>query len=70
MADALSCNLSVTFEEILSLCLAHGRRKFYEIYDYFPGECRIVIDVLALVYNNDAIAKKEGIDLATIKRTE
>ncbi len=64
MADAASCNLSVAFEEILSLCLAHGRRKFYEIYDYFPGECRIVIDVLALVYNNDAIAKKEGMAAA------
>lgn len=59
MADALSSNLSVEFINILCLCLAHGRRKFYEIYDYFPGECRIVIDALALIYHYDAIAKQE-----------
>lgn len=59
MADALSSNLSVEFISILCKCLAHGRRKFYEIYDYFPGECRIVIDALAIVYHYDAITKKE-----------
>ncbi len=59
MADALSSNLSVEFITILCLCLAHGRRKFYEIYDYFPGECRVVIDVFALIYHYDAITKRE-----------
>lgn len=59
MADALQSNFPKTFEEILCLCLAHGRRKFYEIFDYFPGECRIVIDVLALVYHYDELTKKE-----------
>ena len=59
MADALSSNLSVEFITILCLCLAHGRRKFYEIYDYFPGECRVVIDAFALIYHYDAIAKRE-----------
>jgi len=58
MCDALSSNLTVAFKEILCHCLAHGRRKFYEIYDYFPGECRVVIDALALVYHNDAVAKE------------
>ena len=59
MADALSCNLSVEFISILCKCLAHGRRKFYEIYAYFPGECGIVIDCLAMVYHYDAITKQE-----------
>jgi transposase len=59
MADALSCNLSVEFISILCKCLAHGRRKFYEIYDYFPGECRVMIDGLAIIYHYDAITKKE-----------
>ncbi len=59
MADALSSNLSVEFISILCKCLAHGRRKFYEIYDYFPGECRVVIDALAIVYHYDAITKQE-----------
>lgn len=59
MADALSCNLSVEFINILCKCLAHARRKFYEIYDYFPGECRIIIDGLSIVYHYDAITKQE-----------
>jgi hypothetical protein len=42
--------------------LTHGRRKFYEIYDYFPRECGCVIDALALVYKYDAISKKEKMD--------
>ncbi len=59
MADALSSNLSVEFVEILCKCLAHARRKFYEIYDYFPGECRVVIDAFALIYHYDAKTKQE-----------
>lgn len=62
MADALSANSSVEFISILCKCLAHGRRKFYEIYDYFPGDCRVMIDGLAIVYHYDAIAKKEKMD--------
>jgi len=60
MCDALSSNLSAEFEEILCLCILHGRRNFYEIYDYFPGECRCVIDALAIVYQNDGVARKES----------
>ena len=62
MADALSMNttqLSVEFVSILCKCLLHGRRKFYEIYDYFPGECRIIIDGLAIIYHYDSITKEE-----------
>jgi len=66
MADALTSNLKVTFsagfEEVLSHCLAHARRKFYEIYEYFPGFCRRVIDDLAQVYENDAAAKEQLMD--------
>ena len=60
MADALSVTFAVEFEEILSLCLAHARRKFYEIFDYFPGACRIVIDTLAQVYHHDAVTKRDN----------
>lgn len=59
MADALSVNFTVAFKNTLSLCLTHGRRKFYEIYDYFPNECRIVIDTLAQIYHHDAITKQD-----------
>lgn len=64
MADALTSNLKVSisteFREILSHCLAHARRKFYEIYEYFPGFCGKVIDDLAHIYTHDAIAKEKG----------
>jgi hypothetical protein len=62
MCDALNVNLKLKFLEILCLCLAHGRRKFYEIYEYFPGECGCVIDALALVYKYDAISRKEKME--------
>lgn len=65
MADALSANSSVEFISILCKCLAHGRRKFYEIYDYFPGDCRVMIDGLAIVYHYDDVTKKEEMDPAT-----
>lgn len=65
MADALSANTSnmpVEFISILCKCLLHGRRKFYEVYDCFPGECRVVIDGLAIIYHYDAITKQEKMD--------
>lgn len=62
MCDALSSNLRIKFLEILCLCLTHGRRKFYEIYDYFPEECGCVIDALALVYKYDAISRKKNMN--------
>lgn len=58
MADALSSNMSKEFVETLCKCLAHGRRKFVEIYDFFPESCHFVIDILAHVYHNDAITKE------------
>ena len=61
MSDALSLNLNPEFEDLVvrALCVDHARRKFYEIYDYFPGECKLVIDTLALVYHNDGLTKEE-----------
>lgn len=59
MCDALSSNLQIKFLEILCICLTHGRRKFYEIHEYFPEECGCVIDALALVYKYEGIAKKK-----------
>jgi transposase len=50
MSDALSVNtLTEEGAIIRSPCLAHGRRKFTEIEDVFPAECREVIDDLNTV---------------------
>lgn len=54
MADGLSRNVPGEFETLLANCLAHGRRKFVDIYDDFPAECHHVLDQLAHVYKNEA----------------
>jgi hypothetical protein len=42
-------------------CLTHGRRKFVDIIEHFPQECRYVIEVLAQVYAHDAHCRDEGL---------
>lgn len=61
MCDGLSRNLPKAFEVILSNCLAHGRRKFVEQAARFPAECRHVLERLAEVYHNDALAAERGL---------
>ena len=58
MCDALSRNLPGELQTILAHCLAHGRRRFVEVADRFPEECRHVLESLAVVYRNDAIARE------------
>jgi len=57
MADGLSRNVPGEFETLLANCLAHGRRKFVDVFEAFPTECHHVLDVLALVYKNDTDAR-------------
>lgn len=60
MCDALSRNVPEEFEVLLGNCLAHGRRKFVDVFANFPEECRYVLETLRDVYKNDAIAKEQG----------
>ncbi len=53
MSDGLSRNVPGEFETLLANCLAHGRRKFVDVFEAFPTECHHVLDVLAQVYKND-----------------
>jgi transposase len=57
MCDALSRNLPGELKTIVANCLAHGRRQFVDEADRFPEECRHVLEMLAVVYHNDAIAR-------------
>lgn len=59
MCDGLSRNLPAQLKTVLANCLAHGRRKFVEIVDNFPAECRHVIEVLGEVYKHDAISREQ-----------
>jgi transposase len=57
MCDALTRNLPGELKTIVANCLAHGRRQFVDVVDRFPEECRHVLEMLAVVYHNDAIAQ-------------
>jgi transposase len=58
MCDALSRNLPGELRTIVAHCLAHARRQFVEVYDRFPEPCRHLLEALAVVYRNDAIARE------------
>ena len=61
MCDALSRNLPAELETIVAHCLAHGRRQFVEVAEHFPQKCRHVLEALAVIYRNDAIARKRNL---------
>ena len=54
MSDGLSRNLPGSFETLVAHCLAHGRRKFVDVYDAFEPQCHHVLEVLARVYQIDS----------------
>jgi transposase len=58
MCDALSRNLPGELQTILAHCLAHARRQFVEVYQRFPEQCRHLLEALAVVYRNDAVARE------------
>jgi len=64
MCDALSRNLPGQLKTIVANCLAHGRRQFVEVAEHFPEECRHVLEALAVIYRNDAIARKRDLSPA------
>ena len=68
MCDALSRNLPGELETIVANCLAHGRRQFVDVAEHFPEPCRHVLESLAVIYRNDAIARKR--DLSPAARLE
>ncbi|HEX4129870.1 MAG TPA: transposase [Pirellulales bacterium] len=58
MCDALSRNLPGELETIVAHCLAHARRQFVDVYDRFPEPCGYLLESLAEVYRNDALARQ------------
>ena len=62
MCDGLSANFAPDFAVLLANCLCHGRRKFYELTDAFPIECRFLLESLAAVYHNDSLTKEMSAD--------
>ena len=62
MCDGLRRNIPKDFKTILANCIAHGRRKFVEVNESFPKECKYVLKTLKKVYENDAYTKEKGMD--------
>ena len=58
MADMLSHNTAGDFTTILAGCMAHSRRRYVDVVEDFPAECRHVLETLSAVYKNDALAKE------------
>lgn len=54
MSDGLSRNLPGSFQTLVAHCLAHGRRKFVDLYAAFEPECHYILEVLAQVYQHDS----------------
>lgn len=44
---------------VICFCLVHGRRKFYELYDFFPKEVDFVLEQIAKVYQHEAYCQKQ-----------
>jgi hypothetical protein len=64
MCDALTRNLPGELATIVAHCLAHGRRRFVEVADRFPEECRHVLESLSVIYRNDAVARERNLSPA------
>ncbi len=60
MCDALARNLPKDFKVLLANCMTHARRRFVDVSELFPEECRFVIEILKDVYKNDAVTKQRG----------
>jgi transposase len=61
MCDGLSSNQLKRAQTHPANCNAHSRRKFAEVVDAFPEECRFVLETLKDVYKNDAQTKQLGL---------
>jgi hypothetical protein len=60
MSDALERNLPEPLKTIWGNCLVHARRGFIRVNESFPDEVRHVVEELALVYENEAYTKVQG----------
>jgi hypothetical protein len=62
MTDALASNTSHSVPIQSVFCLAHGRRRFHEIREFFPEVCQRVIEDIGRVYHVDSMAKAQNLD--------
>jgi transposase len=54
VSDALAANTSVEKKVIRAYCLAHARRKVFELKEDYPAECAVVLAAVGKVYGYEA----------------
>jgi len=59
MCDALPSNTAGEFATIVAGCTSHARRRYVDVAEAFPAECRYVLETLRDVYKNDAAAREQ-----------
>jgi transposase len=57
MCDALNANTAGDLDTIVAHCMVHARRKFVEVAEDFPEECRFLLECLKEVYAFEAATK-------------
>jgi len=57
MCDALNAHTAGELDTIVAHCLVHARRKFVEVAEDFPEECRFLLERLKEVYLNEATTR-------------
>jgi len=58
MSDALASNWSGEKERIQAVCLAHARRKFWEIRSFYRVECEYVLERIGKIYQSEEATKE------------
>lgn len=53
MSDALAANTSVEKNVLSGHCLAHARRKVFDLLDAYPAECELVLEAVGKVYGHE-----------------
>lgn len=61
MCDGKKDNIPKENETIVSNCLAHARRKYVELIDNFPDQCKYIINVFKAVYQNESEAQESNL---------
>lgn len=56
--DGLAHNLSKSHTTHVAKCLVHARRMFYHLYETWPKEIKVILDLFGDIFEKDEIAPK------------
>jgi transposase len=62
MSDALAANNVSDFEFLRSFCLAHGRRRFFDLNKKYEEACEFVLTKIKVAYANEKYCKEYNLN--------